>query len=125
MMYVQTGPADWCDALPSHCTTAGRAEASRHGFSASEAQPGGQAFGSLQDRLGPLTEDAPIDGSVYADEAALPSFAQMAAAQGCLEQAQHSAVCMLPQNRQTSLNSTVTFVLKFALTDLPLMVWAV
>lgn len=100
MMYVQNGPADRSDALPSHHTTAGHAEPSRHGFSASEAQHRGKALGSMHNRPGPLTSDASVDGSVYADEAALPSFAQMAAAQGSLERPQHSAVCMLPHNRQ-------------------------
>lgn len=98
-MSVQTGPADRSGVLPSPHTTAGRADTSRHSFSASEAQQGAQGLGSMQDRLGPLTDDAPVDGSVYADEAALPSFAQMAAAQGCLERPQHGAAGMLPRNR--------------------------
>ena len=118
-MYVQTGPDDMSDALPSHCTMAGRAEPSRHSCSASEAQHGRQALGSTPHCLGPLASDAPVDGSVYADEAALPSFAQMAAGQGCLERPQHSTVGMLPHTRQTCPNSTVAFVLKSALLICP------
>lgn len=46
--------------------------------------------------------EAPLTGSGYADEAALPSFAEMAVAQGSLERTQHSGVCQAPIYRQTS-----------------------
>ena len=50
-----------------------------------------------------LPHHAHLAGSVYEDEAALPSFAETATAQGSLEGAQQSGVCKLPSNRQGSL----------------------
>lgn len=107
-MYVQISPANRSDPLPPHCTTANSAEPSRHSFPASEAQPGRLSFGNVQHLQEPLPTDAAVGGSVYADEAALPSFAQMAAAQGSLQQPLHSAGCIPSNDRQASLGSPVT-----------------
>ena len=101
-MYMQTSLADRSDPPPSQRTPGGGAGPSRHSFSTSEAQQGRNVLGSMQNPPGSLPTDAPVEGSSYADEAALPSFALLAAAQGSVQQPLHSAGCFLPSDRQAS-----------------------
>lgn len=107
------------DQVPSHSMTAGEVtSASRQSRVASETQqhnhvggsrPHGlaldmhhrQAFGNRQSPAEPVPHVTTADESVYADEASLPSFAQMAAAHGqrCSEQTQQSSNGMIYSNR--------------------------
>ena len=117
---MQSSVPGQSDQIASHRMTAGEAaSASRHSLAGSHIQQdnliGGsrpsvlasdmhhrQAWGSKQNPTGPELDVTSADESVYADEASLPSFAQMAAAQGQrpLEQMQQSSNGVLSNNRQ-------------------------